>query len=217
MDRKTSKGKCYLCGKIFGKSAMTRHIKSCLEEKCFEPKGRAELFLLTVRGGPSYWLHILIPSHSTLDNLDAFLRHIWVECCGHLSMFRINGISYTKEPMEEYDDQDMNIQVGQIFYPGLKFQYEYDFGTPTNLTLEVTGSLKNNRKLKKIELVAMNEQPLKKCEVCGKEAVWVCCQCIMDNKGWLCNNCAEDHECGEDMLLPVVNSPRVGMCGYTGC
>lgn len=24
------------------------------------------------------------------------------------------------------------------------------------------------------------------------------------------------HECGEDMLLPVVNSPRVGMCDYTG-
>jgi hypothetical protein len=24
------------------------------------------------------------------------------------------------------------------------------------------------------------------------------------------------HKCGEDMMLPVVNSPRVGMCGYTG-
>jgi len=26
----------------------------------------------------------------------------------------------------------------------------------------------------------------------------------------------KDHERGEKMLLPVVNSPRVGMCGYTG-
>jgi hypothetical protein len=28
--------------------------------------------------------------------------------------------------------------------------------------------------------------------------------------------CAGGHECGEEMLLPVVNSPRVAMCGYTG-
>ncbi len=34
--------------------------------------------------------------------------------------------------------------------------------------------------------------------------------------GWLCDSCAEDHKCGEDMLLPVVNSPRTGVCGYTG-
>jgi hypothetical protein len=32
----------------------------------------------------------------------------------------------------------------------------------------------------------------------------------------LCQACAEDHECGEDMQLPVVNSPRVGVCGYAG-
>jgi len=34
--------------------------------------------------------------------------------------------------------------------------------------------------------------------------------------GWLCDECAPKHKCGEDMLLPVVNSPRVGKCGYTG-
>jgi hypothetical protein len=27
---------------------------------------------------------------------------------------------------------------------------------------------------------------------------------------------SEEHECGEEALLPVVNSPRMGMCGYTG-
>jgi hypothetical protein len=45
------------------------------------------------------------------------------------------------------------------------------------------------------------EPPLISCEVCGKPATEVC---------------AGEHECGEEMLLPVVNSPRVGMCGYTG-
>ena len=34
-------------------------------------------------------------------------------------------------------------------------------------------------------------------------------------KGWLCEAHAEKHR-HQDMFLPVVNSPRVGMCGYTG-
>ena len=25
-----------------------------------------------------------------------------------------------------------------------------------------------------------------------------------------------EHECGAEVLLPVVNSPRVGVCGYSG-
>ena len=55
-----------------------------------------------------------------------------------------------------------------------------------------------------------------KCEKCGQPAVWVCSSCIYDNGGWLCDAHTRKHKCGEEMLLPVVNSPRVGMCGYTG-
>jgi hypothetical protein len=33
--------------------------------------------------------------------------------------------------------------------------------------------------------------------------------------GWLCDAHAEKHK-HQDMFLPVVNSPRVGQCGYTG-
>ena len=43
-----------------------------------------------------------------------------------------------------------------------------------------------------------------------------CAQCIYEGGGWLCEACAKSHECGEEMLLPVVNSPRVGTWGYTG-
>ena len=25
-----------------------------------------------------------------------------------------------------------------------------------------------------------------------------------------------NHDCGEEAILPVVNSPRMGVCGYTG-
>lgn len=39
---------------------------------------------------------------------------------------------------------------------------------------------------------------------------------IWDGEGWLCESCAKNHECDEDMFLPVLNSPRTGVCGYTG-
>jgi hypothetical protein len=44
---------------------------------------------------------------------------------------------------------------------------------------------------------------------------WYTCMLYPD-EGWLCDECAVGHECGEEMLLPVVNSPRVGVCGYVG-
>jgi hypothetical protein len=39
-----------------------------------------------------------------------------------------------------------------------------------------------------------------------------------EDEGLLCESCIEDHECIEydDELLPLVNSPRSGECGYCG-
>jgi hypothetical protein len=47
-------------------------------------------------------------------------------------------------------------------------------------------------------------------------ATAVCAQCLYESKGFCCGAHAPDHDCGEDMLLPVVNSPRMGVCGYSG-
>ena len=74
---------------------------------------------------------------------------------------------------------------------------------------------KKRAPLKKIELLARNNMPDFRCK-CGKPATDVCTECLWEGNGFLCEKCAKSHECGEDMLLPVVNSPRMGMCGYTG-
>lgn len=84
------------------------------------------------------------------------------------------------------------------------------------LGAKVVSEFKANIKDNPIEILARNEAPGLKCEKCGKMATQVCSQCIYDGAGWLCDDCSEDHECGEDMMLPVVNSPRVGVCGYCG-
>jgi len=31
-----------------------------------------------------------------------------------------------------------------------------------------------------------------------------------------CKKCINQHECEEEMALPITNSPRSGICGYTG-
>lgn len=65
-------------------------------------------------------------------------------------------------------------------------------------------------------MLARNHPHEIECSYCGKPATHVCRECIYDDGGWLCDDCTEKHECGEEMLLPVVNSPRVGVCAYTG-
>jgi len=67
-----------------------------------------------------------------------------------------------------------------------------------------------------VRLAARNEPPTWPCDVCGKAATAVCTQCLYEGKGFCCAGHASSHDCDEDMLLPVVNSPRMGVCGYTG-
>ena len=56
------------------------------------------------------------------------------------------------------------------------------------------------------------------CEECGTEklAIQICTECMWSGHGWLCQDCAATHKCGSEMLLPAVNSPRAGVCGYSG-
>jgi hypothetical protein len=42
-----------------------------------------------------YWLRLEVPAATSLQNLDRFLRGIWLECCGHMSAFTIQGACYS--------------------------------------------------------------------------------------------------------------------------
>jgi CRISPR/Cas system-associated protein Cas10 (large subunit of type III CRISPR-Cas system) len=165
---------------------------------------------------PMYWLNIEIPSKAKLKDLDRFLRDIWLECCGHLSSFEISGQSFLSERFEP-GDRSMMIALEKVMAPGMKFEHVYDFGTSTELQIKVV-SARTGLFIDKdpIRIMARNEPPDIRCDVCGKPATGICCVCSDEGSGNLCDECGKKHECGEDMLLPVVNSPRAGMCGYTG-
>jgi len=221
-----SKGTCNLCGGTFSKSAMTKHLKSCKQKEVISKtpsSGRSprktKTFHLVVEGRylPDYWMHLELSANAKLEALDRFLREIWLECCGHMSAFTIQDRMYSVAPMAEFNDKSMNVKLGQVLSPGMRFYHDYDFGTTTYLALKVVSQQESQIKGGSIQVLARNELPPIPCMSCGEMATQVCTECRWSGKGgWLCDECAADHECDEDMLLPVLNSPRVGMCGYTG-
>ncbi|MBI4336889.1 MAG: hypothetical protein HY683_03565 [Chloroflexi bacterium] len=222
MRRVASKGKCSLCGGEFTVSVMTRHVQACRKAHPGPLPGKGpervtRLFHLVVRGSdaPGYWLHLEAPADATLQSLDRVLRDIWLECCGHLSAFVIEETTYFVEAIEP-DDRDMRVALGETLDVGTAFSHQYDFGTATNLRLRVVAEREGVVRGKSIGVLARNEPLPLICQGCGKAATQVCSTCVWEDNGLLCNVCAADHECGEEMLLPVVNSPRIGMCAYAG-
>ena len=210
------KGKCYICGKTFSKAGMMRHLKTHMKND-----GNVKLYHIMIEGLqlPQYWLHIEIPADAKLEDLDQFLRDIWLECCGHLSAFEIDGVSYYCEYFElEPDEEDMNLPLNSVLRPGMEFYHIYDFGSPTRLKLRVVGERMGRRGKEKVRILARNDPPEIKCS-CGKKAKWVCPICLVENMGencYFCDECAKEHEHDEDVLLPIVNSPRCGVCAYKG-
>ena len=110
----------------------------------------------------------------------------------------------------------MDVVLGEVLRRGTTFSHEYDFGTTTELKLKVHSEREGSARGRSIRLLARNDPPSVRCESCGKPATKVCSQCIGDGGGWVCDGCGRTHECEEEMFLPVVNSPRVGLCAYVG-
>jgi predicted RNA-binding Zn-ribbon protein involved in translation (DUF1610 family) len=230
----TTKGRCTACGGEYNKAGMTRHLSSCpaLEAQQKLPAVSArqkteqgKLFHLIIEGhyAPIYWLHLEVPAVTTLLDLDKFLRDFWLECCGHLSAFEISGQRYTVYIDPEFDmgEKSMRgVKLERVLEKGVGFNYEYDFGTTTHLDLRVLGvreGVFTGKGNKSFRILAQNDAPQIPCDKCGKiGAVKVCTECRWHGEAWWCEECAASHEEHEDYFLPVVNSPRVGECGYVG-
>ena len=218
----TSRGQCGLCGRMFAKARMTTHLKSCTRKAQAGGGGKKNVakrpvFHIVVEGRylPEYWMHLEVPTAAKLELLDQFLRDVWLECCGHLSLFQIGDTFYSVSPAD-MDDEPMSARLRDVVGPGVTFHHQYDFGDTTYLKLKVVSEYESALGARKVRLLARNEPPAIPCSHCGKPAIEVCLECVYSGEGWLCEACASAHECDEEMSLPVVNSPRVGVCGYAG-
>ena len=222
MTQQTS-GQCRLCGKSFARPGMHRHVRACRRRLAGAGDPDALLLALQDRGYlSSYWLVLEASPTATWDDLDATLRHIWVECCGHLSCFEHAGTTFAfdMDGAGEWasDPRSMAGRTADTLTAGSSFSYEYDFGTTTALVGRVLDLVPGAQRGTVIEVLARNDPPVHPCDECGRSATTLCAMCYQGagDPCWYCDACSEDHRCGTDYFLPVVNSPRVGLCGYTG-
>ena len=181
-----SKGACNSCKKLFSGSTMAKHLQSCPERKkqIEKDKNLGAVYLIHARCDP-FWIYFEVNSNSTLKEIDSFLRDLWLECCGHMSIFIINEVNYSSSPQKGDGDKSMNFQLDKVLSVGTPFIHEYDFGTTTTLGLRVVSERKG--KIKEMNLLARNNLPNFKCK-CGKPAKDVCSQCIFDGEGFSAKN-----------------------------
>jgi hypothetical protein len=190
-------GICYLCGKEYDKAKMKAHF---LSEHRTQELGQ-DCFVIKAEGvdDKSYWLFFDVPMDSSLSTVDSFLRKIWLDCCGHLS---------------EFDGTSKSRKIGD-FETGDTLIHSYDFGSTTETKLTFVGKTKRSPQRTKVRLLARNKMPEFKCACCGKPAEFVCTEASPSADSTFCEECADGLEQSE-MFLPITNSPRSGICGYTG-
>ena len=218
---------CRICSNTYSDRGMTRHLTSCLK-KHGDPRRGLHLRIVSTWDS-TFWMQVIADVDKTLVDLDLFVRRVWLECCDHLSEFEIDGTHYSPggdrsdygfgPPMDSTD-----VALLQVLPKGETFSYTYDFGSSTDLEGTSYGTapwpeemeLDTPESAPGIRVLARNEMPDFECTECKRTAEWICSECQWHEEGFLCDEHARDHPCGPDMLLPVVNSPRMGVCGYTG-
>ncbi len=221
-EKQKTTGKCLFCSGEFEKRNMAKHLTLCEKRSESIKKSKSDeskTFLIRAEGRyqPEYWLFLEVKADARLKDLDGFLRDIWLECCGHMSSFQIDKTEYGTDPYGEMGFRSMNIQIEKVVEAGTKFHHSYDFGSTTELALKVISEQEGSKSGKPVKLSARNNPPQIKCHSCDKAATQICSECLWsDEDSIFCDKCAESHECDSEMFLPVVNSPRVGVCRYTG-
>lgn len=225
------------------KAHLNNHVKSFKENIASIDK---QSFLIKVTGmykDDPHFLYLLLNGDTDFNTLDYFLRGIWLECCGHMSSFtldkkdipKVNLEKYLDPPDDEDEDEDdndfwgssdfspgeipFNVPVKEVLAKGRKISHTYDYGSTTTLYI-FTEYVYNFEQNEPILLLSRNLDLEHKCDVCNEPAFLICNFHNFEEDDMFCINCAKIHkkECSdfEEIEMPIVNSPRMGVCAYTG-
>ncbi len=215
--RKQTKGICAYCGKEIAKSGINKHLAACDKWKDAainsgrKNSAQETLYHLRIQaaGLPEFWLDLEMRGSARLQELDDYLRAIWLECCGHMSQFLDHG-----------NELSMKKRIRDILELGSELKHLYDFGTTSETLVKVVGKREGKPVTSHpITLLVRNIMPASECIECGQPATMLCSECLIEEGIWgtLCDKHAKNHphdEYGDP--IPLVNSPRLGMCGYDG-
>ena len=225
-------GGCTICGQVMTLRKMRGHLLGHFGEMAGKrpPPGGACLVRITGYSPIRHWLYVRIGPRATLRMLDALLRDVWVDCCGHLSSFSTDDVSYESSPSMDgfdYDDREtatMDVGAARVISEYGSLRYEYDYGTTTELFVQMVCMCPASGIGKgEVELLARNVDIPHDCTECGGKgtAACLCVNCTWEERDTvMCAACAKEHRHGRGRdsekvyLLSVTNSPRMGMCAY---
>ncbi|MET4082374.1 hypothetical protein ABIB40_002332 [Pedobacter sp. UYP30] len=244
-----STGKCLYCKETFLKAGIGRHLQKHLQEKFLLSKP-GNSFLLKVEENPKwetrpYFLILWIDGETKINELDDFLRQIWLECCGHMSSFTNSKMKKQNGSMFDFFDAGNLLEQGKVkqyeklmeencgevamskkakktLAKGLKLIYQYDFGSTTELQVTVLNDYPIQAD-DRIVLLSRNEPLGLLCDLCGKKLATQICSicCSNSDEAYFCTACSKKHaktcpDFEDYAKLPMVNSPRMGVCAYEG-
>lgn len=221
--RKKAKGICEFCGRKMTSGGLVRHLKSCDDRNkavthanANNGKAREQrLYHLYIKNSynSDFWLHLELNGNASLKELDDYLRSIWLECCGHMSHFTVGNNAWG-------DEISMDRKVYQLLETDMELTHVYDFGSSTVTSIKVADARWGKPlTAHPIFLMARNEMPEAQCDRCNKKAKWLLEDYeSYDGSELLCEKHKEEEMDNEYIqeLLELVNSPRFGVCGYTG-
>ena len=217
-----SEGKCVYCNQMVAKAAITKHLAKHLQDLEKEHKTTETAFHVKIQVQEMF-LNLLVSGDAQLVDLDDFLRAIWLECCGHMSSFRQKG----KEYNIDWDDEDGDIGepmgelIVNIFKEDMVLNYEYDFGSTTSFDVKVLKAYHVSVK-EPVILLSRNEPLAIMCGLCKTQpAVKMCGVHMYEEYAFYCKDCQKKHakvcpDFKDYAAMPVVNSPRMGVCAYDG-
>ena len=242
MDGPLTQGTCNLCQERVSDMTASGHLNDCIAEQNLlwasgtNPSEHGRSLHLSVHDGSGlYWLELAVRADTTLRQLDDFLRGAWLECCGHLSQFTIEGTHYSNLAPQsdnpnaaairadywmEDDEVHMDVAVGDVMPVGVEVSYEYDYGDTTELFLEnlgrhgdLVGLLRPRQPWHgdRVAVLARNE-PDEECVACEGPARWRLLAPDYETREPMpfCDECRP--EAGHYQL--VMNSPREGSDCY---
>ncbi len=218
--KKMSSAECAYCQQPFVKNVMTKHLSSCAARQALIDKAQTgkkpheKLYYLRAQDayGGDFWLDLEVRGTASMKDLDSYLRAIWLECCGHMSEFSTGGWGTPKVALTQ--------KIGNVFKPEVELLHYYDFGTTSETRVKFIAVREGVPTTKHpMALMARNLILEVPCIECKKTATMFCEECLIEDAifGALCAVHAKTHpheEYGEPM--PLLNSPRLGMCGYDG-
>ena len=242
MDGPISLGMCNLCQEMVNDLDASGHLIECIARQDLprasgsDPPGYDQSLHLSVHDGSGlYWMELAVRADTTLRQLDGFLRGMWLECCGHLSEFKIQGTRYSNlaphpdDPDADFirvdywmedDEVHMDVAVADVMPEGVEVSCEYDYGSTTELYLanlgshgDLVGLLRPRQPWHgdRAAVLARNE-PDEECVACQGPARWRLLSPVSDARELIpfCDGCRP--EAGRYQL--VMNSPREGTDCY---